>query len=185
MTNPPSETGLTALVVRRYIGLVSAKKPTAAGTAAILALRRAGVPHTVRAFAHDPRTHLGYGLEAATALGLPAEQLFKTLVAKVDGDLAVGIIPVTASLSMKALATALGGKKGTMAEIAEAERATGYVVGGISPLGQRRAHPTVIDSTAADLDMMYVSAGSRGLDVGIAPADLARLTGAVFASIAR
>lgn len=176
---------MTSLAVRRYISLVSAKRPTTAGTAAILALRRAGVPHTVLAFSRDRRAHLGYGLEATTALGLPGDQLFKTLVAKVDGELAVGIIPVVASLSMKALATALGGKKGTMAEVAEAERATGYVVGGISPLGQRQAHPTVIDSAAASLDIMYVSAGSRGLDLGIAPADLARMTGAVFASIAR
>jgi Cys-tRNA(Pro)/Cys-tRNA(Cys) deacylase len=106
-------------------------------------------------------------------------------MAKVDGELAVGVLPVTASLSLKALATAVGGKKGTMAEIAEAERATGYVVGGISPLGQRRTHPTVIDESARELDVMYVSAGARGLDVGVAPADLARLTHAVFASIAR
>jgi Cys-tRNA(Pro)/Cys-tRNA(Cys) deacylase len=106
-------------------------------------------------------------------------------MAKVDGELAVGILPVSASLSLKALATALGGKRGTMAEIAEAERATGYVVGGISPLGQRRAHPTVIDESARDMETMYVSAGARGLDVGLAPTDLARLTQAVFAPIAR
>ncbi|MDR1427179.1 MAG: Cys-tRNA(Pro) deacylase [Bifidobacteriaceae bacterium] len=161
------------------------KSPATAGTAAIITLRRAGIVHTVHSFRRDPRAVLGYGLEAAAALGLPAEHIFKTLVAKVDGELAVGIIPVTASLSLKALATALGGKKGTMAEIAEAERATGYVVGGISPVGQRNQLRTVIDHSAKELDRMYVSAGARGLDVGLAPHDLARLTGAVYGSIAR
>ncbi|MDR0432267.1 MAG: aminoacyl-tRNA deacylase [Bifidobacteriaceae bacterium] len=155
------------------------------GTAALLVLRRAGIPHTVHAFRHNPRSGLSYGLEAAKELDLPQECLFKTLVAKVDGKLAVGIIPVAASLSLKGLATALGGKKGTMAEVAEAERATGYVIGGISPIGQRQEHPTAIDNSARELEVMYVSAGARGLDVGLDPHILAELTGAVFGSIAR
>jgi Cys-tRNA(Pro)/Cys-tRNA(Cys) deacylase len=164
---------------------VTVKRGSTIGTAAILALRRAGIPHTVHVFRHNPRSAVGYGIEAAAALGLPPEHVFKTLVVKVDGALAVGVLPVTASLSLKALAGAVGGKGGTMAEIAEAERATGYVIGGISPVGQRRSHRTVIDDSALGLETMYVSAGARGLDIGLSPSDLARVTSAVFASIAR
>jgi Cys-tRNA(Pro)/Cys-tRNA(Cys) deacylase len=164
---------------------MTTNRRTAAGTAAILALRRTGIVYTVHSFSHNSQSPLGYGAEAAAALGLPPERLFKTLMAKVDGRLVVGVVPTTAALNLKALAVAVGGKRGAMAQVAEAERASGYVVGGISPVGQRQAHPTVIDDSALDLTTMYVSAGARGLDVGIAPADLARLTAAVFGPIAR
>jgi Cys-tRNA(Pro)/Cys-tRNA(Cys) deacylase len=156
-----------------------------AGTPALVALAAAGVPHTVHAYEHDPRTPAGYGLEAATALGLDPAQVYKTLVAEVDGHLTVAVVPVTGHLDLKALASAVGGKRATMAERPDAERATGYVAGGISPLGQRAALPTVVDETVYLFDEVYVSAGRRGLDVGLAPDDLVRLTAAVVADLAR
>lgn len=159
------------------------RKP--AGTPALVALTRAGTPHTVHTYDHDPSTTAGYGLEAATALGLDPDQVFKTLMAEVDGMLTVAVVPVTTRLDLKALANAVGGKRATMAEQATAERATGYVVGGISPLGQKTPHPTVIDETAELFDTVYVSGGRRGLDIGLAPSDLIALTAAVVADIAR
>ena len=156
-----------------------------AGTPALVALAAAGVPHTVHAYEHDPRTPAGYGLEAATALGLDPERVYKTLVAEVDGRLAVAVVPVAGHLDLKALATALHGKRAVMAERPDAERATGYVTGGISPLGQRTALPTAVDETVYLYDEVYVSGGRRGLDVGLAPDDLVRLTGAVVADLAR
>lgn len=158
---------------------------TTGGTPALVALTAAGIPHTVRAYDHDPRAEVGYGVEAAQALGVPPEQVFKTLMAEVDGVLTVAVVPVTCMLDLKALAGAAGGKRATMAQRPAAERATGYVAGGISPLGQRTAHPTVVDETAELFDVVYVSGGRRGLDVGLAPADLIRLTDAVVADIAR
>ena len=110
--------------------------------------------------------------------------MFKTLVAEVDGTLTVGIVPVTATLDLKALAGAVGGKRARMADITAAERATGYVAGGISPLGQRKRLRTVVDSSAQEMDTMFCSGGRRGLEIELAPADLARLTGATFAPIA-
>lgn len=154
------------------------------GTPATAALARAGVAHELRPYRHDAGT-TSYGLEAATALGVPPEQVFKTLLAKVDGRLVVAVVPVSGSLDLKALAAAVGGKRAEMAEMAEAERSTGYVVGGISPLGQRKALPTVVDETATAFDTLLVSAGRRGLDVSLAPADLVRLTRALLAPIAR
>jgi Cys-tRNA(Pro)/Cys-tRNA(Cys) deacylase len=154
------------------------------GTPATGALARAGVAHELRPYRHDPDA-TSYGLEAATALGVPPEQVFKTLLAKVDGRLVVAVVPVSGSLDLKALAVAVGGKRAEMAEVAEAERSTGYVVGGISPLGQRKALPTVVDETATAFDTVLVSAGRRGLDVSLAPEDLVRLTGARLAPIAR
>ena len=150
-----------------------------------MALIRAGVPHTVHTYAHDTGTDVGYGMEAAQVLGLPPEQVFKTLLAEVDGVLTVAVVPVTTTLDLKALASAVGGKRAVMARPADAERATGYVVGGISPLGQKTAHPTVVDETVELYDTVYVSGGRRGLDVGLAPADLIALTRAVVADIAR
>jgi Cys-tRNA(Pro)/Cys-tRNA(Cys) deacylase len=161
------------------------KRDTTGGTPALMALRRDGAPHTVHAYAHDPRSGLGFGLEAAATLGFPPARVFKTLLAVADGRLAVAIVPVTGSLDLKALAAALGAKKATMADPADAERATGYVVGGISPLGQKRAHPTVIDASAEAFATVLVSAGARGLDVELAPEDLARLTRGRFAPIGR
>ena len=121
----------------------------------------------------------------AAALGVEPERMLKTLLASVDGALVCGVVPVSGSLDLKALATAVGGKRGAMAEPAAAERSTGYVVGGISPLGQRTRIPTAVDETAELFDTVYVSAGRRGLSVELAPADLVRLTGAVVADIAR
>ena len=155
----------------------------AASTPAVAALERAGVPFTQHPYEHDPR-HPSYGLEAAEALGLDPQQVLKTLLAQVGDRLAVAVLPVSASLDLKALAAALGAKRASLARPQDAERATGYVVGGISPLGQRTRLATVVDESAARLDVVYVSGGRRGLDVGLAPADLVRLTGAKLAPIA-
>ena len=122
------------------------------------------------------------GLVAA-ALGVPPEQLFKTLIAEVDGALVVAVVPVTGDLDLKGLASAAGGKRAALADRAAAERSSGYVRGGISPLGQRKRLPTVVDDSVLGLDLMYVSAGRRGLQVSLAPADLVRLTGASLAPI--
>jgi Cys-tRNA(Pro)/Cys-tRNA(Cys) deacylase len=154
-------------------------------TPAVEAARAAGIEHEVLEYEHDPRAEDGYGLEAARVLGLAAERIFKTLVASIDGRLAVAVVPVAARLDLKALAAALGGRKAEMAQPAEAQRATGYVIGGISPLGQRRRLPTVLDVSAEAFDRIYVSAGRRGLEIALAPADLARLTEAKVAAIAR
>jgi Cys-tRNA(Pro)/Cys-tRNA(Cys) deacylase len=124
-----------------------------------------------------------YGALVAEALGVPPERLFKTLIAEVDGALAVAVVPVTGDLDLKALAHAAGGKRATLADRAAAERSSGYVRGGISPLGQRRRLPTVIDDSVEHLDVIYVSAGRRGLQVSLAPADLIRLTGAKVAQL--
>jgi Cys-tRNA(Pro)/Cys-tRNA(Cys) deacylase len=159
-----------------------AKKRTSLGTPATVALDRAGVAYTVHAYDHDPHAS-SYGLEAAEALGLDPATVFKTLLASADGALVVAVVPVTGHLDLKALAAATGAKRATMAEPAAAERSTGYVVGGISPLGQRRRLPTVIDASARELPTMYVSGGRRGADVGLAPADLADLLDATFAPI--
>jgi len=160
------------------------KKPTS-GTPAILALEAAGVNFRVHEYEHDPRTDLGFGLESAARLGIEPERIFKTLMVMVDGHLACGIVPVSGKLSLKALASACGGKKADMAQPAQAERATGYVVGGISPLGQKTAHPTVIDSSAQNFETILVSGGRRGLSIEVSPADLQTLTHAVFAPIGR
>ena len=164
------------------------KRSAPAGTPALAALAAAGVEHTVHAYEHDPRARqdgLGYGAEAAAALGIDPERVFKTLVAAVDGRLTVGIVPVDGSLDLKALAGAVGGKHAEMADAAAAQRSTGYVVGGISPLGQRRPLPTVLDAGALDHETILVSAGRRGLDVELRPDDLLRLTDGRTAGIAR
>lgn len=154
------------------------------GTPATLAASRAKVEFTLHAY-EAGHTAGSYGEAAADALGVPRDRVFKTLLAEVDGALAVAVIPVSASLDLKALAAAAGGKKAQMADPAAAERATGYVVGGISPIGQRRRLPTVVDASASRLVTVYVSAGRRGLEIELAPADLIRLTGARTADIAR
>lgn len=152
------------------------------GTPATALLDKQRVAHTLHSYEHDPR-HESYGLEAAEALGLVPQRVFKTLVAEVDGKLAVGVVPVTAQLDLKGLAAALKGKKAKMAVVADAERATGYVAGGISPLGQKKRLPVVVDTSALEFETMFCSAGRRGLEVEIAPSELVRLTGAVVASI--
>ncbi|MFC7497528.1 MULTISPECIES: Cys-tRNA(Pro) deacylase [unclassified Nocardioides] len=161
-----------------------ARRKSAGGTQATVALTAAGIAFTLHEYAHDPRAS-SYGLEAAAALGLDPARVFKTLMASVDGALAVGIVPVSGQLDLKALARALGGSKAAMADLAAAERATGYVAGGISPVGQKRRHPTVLDETATSFETVYVSAGRRGLDLEIAPTDLVSVTGAVLAPISR
>ena len=161
-----------------------AKKKSAGGTPATGARAAAGLPFTLHEYAHDPRA-TSYGLEAAEALGLDPDRVFKTLMATVDGALVVGVVPVSAQLDLKALARALGGSKAAMAEVAVAERATGYVAGGISPIGQKRAHPTVVDETAILHETVFVSGGRRGLDLEIAPDNLLAATGAELAPIAR
>jgi Cys-tRNA(Pro)/Cys-tRNA(Cys) deacylase len=163
----------------------------AAGTRAIDELRRAGVSHSVHEYAvHEPGgadrgRRPAYGEDAADALGVDPRRIHKTLVATVDGRLAVAVVPVAAELDLKALAVALGGRKAALADPTEAERATGYVRGGISPLGQRRRLATVVDAAAMDWPTIYVSAGRRGLQVELTAADLVHLTGAKLAPISR
>ncbi len=154
------------------------------GTPATVLLTEAGVPFTVHAYEHDPAAG-SYGLEAAMVLGVDPGRVFKTLLATVDGQLTVAVVPVSAMLDLKALATAVGGKRAEMADPAVAERATGYVVGGISPLGARRRLPTVVDATALTFPTVYVSGGRRGLDVELAATDLVGLTAAQVAPVAR
>jgi Cys-tRNA(Pro)/Cys-tRNA(Cys) deacylase len=154
----------------------------AAGTPATVLLNAEKVPHALHPYEVSPDAP-NYGAVVATTLGVAPERLFKTLVAEVDGRLVVGVVPVTGDLDLKALAHAVGGKRAALADRAAAERSSGYVRGGISPLGQRRQLPTVIDESARELDLMYVSAGRRGLQVSLAPADLIRLTSATVAVI--
>jgi Cys-tRNA(Pro)/Cys-tRNA(Cys) deacylase len=149
-----------------------------------VALTRAGVAFVQRAYEHDPAA-ASYGLEAAAALGVEPARVFKTLLAEVDGRLVVGIAPVDRQLDLKALAAAVGGKRAALADPTVAERATGYVVGGISPVGQKRAHPTVLDASAEGHETILVSGGKRGLDLELAPADLLRVARGTIAPIAR
>jgi Cys-tRNA(Pro)/Cys-tRNA(Cys) deacylase len=162
----------------------SKKQQQSGGTPATVALAAAGVAYTVHAYEHDP-AHPSYGEEAAEAMGVSPERVFKTLVADVDGALTVAVVPVAGQLDLKALAAAVGGKRAAMADPALAERTTGYVRGGISPLGQRKRLPTVLDASASGHDTVCVSAGRRGLEVELSPDDLAKLTDAVLAPIGR
>ena len=160
------------------------KSSGSTGTPATQVLSVAGVPHVLRTYRHDPRSE-SYGLEAALELGVAPDRVFKTLLADVDGALVVGIVPVDTQLDLKLLAAAVGGKRASMAEVARAERATGYVAGGISPLGQRTAAPTVLDESALAHATVLVSGGRRGLDVELEAGDLVELTNARVAPIAR
>ncbi len=154
------------------------------GTPATALLTRLGIAHNVHLYEHDPRRS-SYGLEASEALGVAPGRVFKTLVADVDGALTVGVVPVASQLDLKALAAAAGGKRAKMADVAAAERATGYVAGGISPLGQRKRLPVVIDSAALDFATVFCSGGGRGLEIELAPDDLIRAAHAVVAPIAQ
>jgi Cys-tRNA(Pro)/Cys-tRNA(Cys) deacylase len=154
----------------------------AAATPATVLLTAEKVPFALHPYDVSPDAP-NYGALVAKALGVTPEAVFKTLIAEVDGGLTVAVVPVSGDLDLKALAAAIGGKRATLADRAAAERSTGYVRGGISPLGQRKRLPTVIDDSAAGLDRMYVSAGRRGLQVSLAPADLIRLTGGCMAPI--
>jgi Cys-tRNA(Pro)/Cys-tRNA(Cys) deacylase len=157
-----------------------------AATPAITALLAAGIPHDVLRYHHDPRTE-SFGNEAVTELarsdGIDPDQVFKTLIIALPSGLAVAVLPVPCALSLKAAAAALGVPKASMADPVAAERSTGYVIGGISPLGQRKALPTVVDASALRWDAVLCSAGKRGWDVAVAPQDLIRLTNAVTADI--
>lgn len=147
-------------------------------TPAVVAARRAGIRFELHEYDHDPAA-VSYGLEAAAKLGVPAERIFKTLVASVDGTLTVAVVPVEAQLDLRSL-----GKRAALADAAAAERATGYVVGGISPLGQRNRLPLLLDESALAHETIHVSAGRRGLEIELAPADLLALTGGRAAPIA-
>lgn len=154
------------------------------GTPATVALSALGIPFVEHEYAHDA-ANMSFGLEAASVLGIDPERVFKTLIADVDGSLTVAIVPVSGRLDLKSLAGALGAKKATMADPTLAERRTGYVVGGISPIGQRTALRTVLDETAQLFDTVFVSGGRRGFDIELSPHDLVRATGAILAAIAR
>ena len=165
------------------------KKAAEAGTPALRLLAERGTAHVVHPYEHGA-AETSYGEEAVRALraagvDVSAERLFKTLLADVDGSLVVAVVPVAAMLDLKALAAAAGGKRAAMADPARAQRSSGYVVGGISPLGQRTALPTVVDASASAWPTVFVSAGKRGLQVELAPADLLAATGGVLAEIAR
>jgi Cys-tRNA(Pro)/Cys-tRNA(Cys) deacylase len=155
-----------------------------AGTRATQQLARIGMNHVVHRYEHDPR-HPSYGQEASEALGVPPERVFKTLVADVDGQLTVAVVPVAGSLDLKALAIAVGGKKAAMADAVQAEKASGYVTGGIAPIGLRRPLPVVVDETALRYATVFCSAGQRGLEIEMAPADLVAAARARTAPIAR
>ena len=152
-------------------------------TPATAALDRAGIGYRLHPYQHDDRAS-SYGDEAATALGVDARQIFKTLIAAVDGRLTCAVVPVAGRLNLKALAAAAGGRKAELAEAAQAQRATGYVLGGISPLGHRRPVPVVIDRSAEQFATIFVSAGRRGLQLELAPGDLIALARAALAEIA-
>lgn len=155
----------------------------ARGTPATATVARAKVEHRIHEYHHDPAAP-SYGLEAAEQLGVDPAGVFKTLVAEVDGRPTVAVVPVASRLDLKALATAAGGRKAVMAETAAAERATGYVVGGISPLGHRKRLPVFLDESMRDRPTVLVSAGRRGLELELSPDDLARLSEATFAALA-
>ena len=156
-----------------------------AATPAVRTLERAKVPHTLHPCDPEHPAGQGHGDAAVAALGADPHQVFKTLVTRVDGALTVAVVPVSGQLDLKALAVAAGGRKAAMADPADAERSSGYVRGGISPLGQRKALPTVVDASATDFATVMVSAGRRGLQVELSPADLVRLTRARTARIGR
>jgi Cys-tRNA(Pro)/Cys-tRNA(Cys) deacylase len=159
-------------------------KARGAGTPATVALTQAKVDFTVHVYDHDPAAP-SFGTEAADAMGVAPQRVFKTLLADVDGKLTVAVVPVSGQLDLKALAAAVGGKRAAMADPAAAERTTGYVLGGISPLGQRKKLPTVIDQSALAYETVFCSGGRRGLEIELAPADLVRLTSAHTAVLGR
>lgn len=155
----------------------------ATGTPATSLLTRLRIPFTLHPYEHDPRAE-AFGDEAAAALGVDPARIFKTLIASVDGRLVCGVVPVAGRLDLKALAASAGGKRAMMADPAAAARATGYVVGGISPLGHRSRIAVVVDASASSFETVYVSAGKRGLQVELAPGDLVRAAAASVAPIA-
>ncbi|MEH6470410.1 MAG: Cys-tRNA(Pro) deacylase [Halopseudomonas sp.] len=156
-------------------------------TPAVNCAKKAKIVYQTHSYHHDPGTQ-SYGEEAADALGIAAKQVFKTLLVSLDGNpkrLAVGVVPVSGSLDLKALGSLLGSKKVAMADPQEAQRATGYLLGGISPLGQKKRLPLILDQSAESLSTLFVSGGKRGLEIELAPADLLKLTGGQFGDIGR
>lgn len=152
-------------------------------TPAIKLAKKLNISHTVHEYQHDPNSE-SYGLEAAEKMSVPPEQVFKTLVVRLDsGELVVGIVPVASMLSMKQIAKVTGAKKAAMADKADVERSSGYVLGGVSPLGQRKQLNTVIDDSAKNFPSVYVSAGRRGLEIELAPDDLCRAVNGRYADI--
>lgn len=156
--------------------------PRVPATPATRALDAARVPWTGHVYAHDPSV-TAYGLEAADALGVATGRVFKTLMVAADDDLVVAVVPVAGRVDLGALASAVGAKRAALAERAVAERRTGYVAGGISPLGQKNAHRTVVDASAESHQTIFVSGGRRGFDVELSPTDLVALTGASISPI--
>ena len=154
------------------------------GTRATELLASLGIAYTVHRYAHYPR-HPSYGQEASEALGVPPDRVFKTLIADVDGQLTVGVVPVAASLDLKALAAAVGGKRAVMADPNRAEKASGYVTGGITALGLRKPLPVIVDESALGHRTVFCSAGQRGLEIELAPADLVSAAAARTAAIAK
>ncbi len=162
--------------IKRYFQ----SKRSATMTPGINAAKKAGIPHTIHKYEHDPGSD-SYGTEAALKMNVPKEQVFKTLVVCLDNHaLAVGVIPVSGMLNMKRMAKACGAKKAAMAPPSDVERSTGYVLGGVSPLGQKKRLSTIIDASAQHFDTIYVSAGRRGLEIELSPNDLQKLTRGVF-----
>ncbi len=151
-------------------------------TPAVVALESAGIAYTIHEYEHGEDLR-DFGREAAVALGLDHDQVFKTLVVVADDELVVAVVPVSCQLSMKRVAAAVGAKKAVMCEPARAERSSGYIIGGISPIGQRRRLRTVVDESAELFDVVYVSGGRRGMDIGLAPSDMVNVLDAVVAPI--
>jgi len=166
----------------RYPSPATRRPYSDAVTPAVVALDEAGVAYTIHEYERGEDLH-GFGREAAAALDLPDDQVFKTLVVVADAELVVAVVPVSCQLSLRRIAAALGAKKAVMCEPARAERSSGYVVGGISPIGQKRRLRTVIDESAELFECVYVSGGRRGMDIGIAPGDLVAVLDAVVAPI--
>ena len=164
--------------------MMARRKKQHGSTPATTTLTGLGVAYVTHTYDHDPAVD-SYGREAADSLGVEPDRIFKTLLASVDGALTVAIVPVLAALDLKTLARAAGGRKAVMADPTEAERATGYVVGGISPVGQRKPLPTILDESALAHPTMLVSGGRRGFDIELAPSDLVTATAATIATIAR
>ncbi len=152
-------------------------------TPAVKSAKKAGIVFKIHSYEHNP-ANTNYGEEAAQALSISADRVFKTLIAEVSGELVVAVIPVNRQLNLKSLAKAMGGKKAEMADVRKAEKSSGYVAGGISPLGQRKRLRTCIDNSALDANRIHVSAGRRGLEIELTAQDLRRMTNAIVAFIA-
>lgn len=156
---------------------------SARATRATVAAQKAGIAFTVHEYAHDD-TNVAYGVEAVERLGLDPRRVFKTIVVTVKDKPAVAVVPVACEVDLKAVAIALGAKHAVLADPAVAQRVTGYVLGGISPLGQQRRLPTLVDASATAFATVFVSAGRRGLEIELAPGDLCKVAGATYAAIA-